>query len=716
MVVHSVHETPKKLIANNQYAVRLLIVLIFLFGLLLYAVDITSLFLPQTLKFHFPLIGNAPQEDLWNWDFVNEYAESVREHHKSYFVNTPGCRMPKFQIWDKQIEKYLHKESPIVCKRPLIYSNNHYLWIGLNRSEIIDAYKINDVDDMNCYYQAFYRKDDTTNDVQEDGIRYAIPYGEMIRVSDEFITVLCAIGEIEVYRDYHFFFPDSGNTNQINNNNNNGTMDSMATLTASATSSGASRSTTTTTVTATAGAHSANSMKINVMIIGLDSISRLNFHRQMNESANILLNHMRAIELYGYNKIADNTYPNLMPALAGLDEDEMQSACMPYKNETFDQCHFIWDDFKRRNYTTVFAEDMSWLGLFNYFRPGFKRSPTDFYFRPFIYEAETNIGTRKEGNAYMCLGGRRTINVLLDYVNKFLGYISETALPYFSFFWATAYTHDYFNYPAMIDKDFAEFLQTLGQSKEMENTFLLVMSDHGIRFGAFRNTYQGMMEERQPFLFIVPPVHFPDKYPLAMRNLITNQHALTTHFDFYELLRDLYDPQTLTTNAIKQRADELRETDPMPRGISLFLPIPATRSCYTAGISPHWCTCHERKIIPKNDRRVINAARKVVNVMNEKLEGFPMCHKLSLNSISDANLGVSNDAISNRNTTNNFSDISVRLQTKPGYGEFEATVRVHENGDLMLTGSISRTNMYGKQSNCIDDYHLKLYCFCGSYS
>lgn len=383
---------------------------------------------------------------------------------------------------------------------------------------------------------------------------------------------------------------------------------------------------------------------------------------------------------------------------------------MPNKNETFDQCHFIWDDFKHHNYTTVYGEDMAWLGLFHYLKPGFRNKPTDIYTRPALIEMEAHIGSQREGNAFMCLGGRRPIDVLLGYITKFLNVPSAALSPYFSFFWSTAHTHDYLNSPTTVDKVLATYLRYLSTNKAMENTFLIVMSDHGLRWGSFRNTYQGMMEDRQPFLYIVPPAWFPNKYPTAMKNLVRNRRRLTTHFDLYDTLRDLYDLTSLNSSSLKQRSEELREADPMPRGISLFLPVPENRTCYTAGISSHWCTCHEKQDISKSDSRVVEAARKMVNTMNDLLEIYPQCHKLSLNSISDANLGVSNNAITNM--TKSFSDVTVRLQTKPGYGEFEATVRVHGNGELQITGSISRTNLYGKQSNCIDEYHMKLYCFC----
>lgn len=224
------------------------------------------------------------------------------------------------------------------------------------------------------------------------------------------------------------------------------------------------------------------------------------------------------------------------------------------------------------------------------------------------------------------------------------------------------------------------------------------------------------MEERQPTLFIIPPATFPIKYPNAIKNLLKNRRQLTTHFDLYETLRDLSDIESITNEAIQKRSHELLDTEPMPRGISLFLPVPASRSCNLAGISPHWCTCHEKQELSTTDIRVLKSARLIVHHINKIVKHFPQCQPLSLNSISNANVFSSSSDIKEiEKDQNKFSDITVRLQTKPGFGEFEATVRVFMHGSLSMTGTISRVNLYGKQSQCVDDYQVKLYCFCNSF-
>lgn len=658
---------------------KVLLISVLVLGVFLYVIDISSLNLAQ-FKFHLVLVNDEENEP-WNWDYVRQQDTKKSDVYKSYFVNEAGCRMPRFNITDTNVDPYIYAIKAVECRKGLTKANNHYIWIDLNETEIYSAYKIDDVDELSCSIEPFTRSTDFANNYTKP--KYYFKFGDIVKVNDEFIRVICYNRKKrKIFRDYHYFV---GN-NKLLQPHNDTTVDT---------------------------ALNEPDQRMNVVVFGLDSISRLNFYRQMSESANVVLDELRAFEMFGYNKVGDNTFPNLIPMLTGLDEDELAAGCRPNKNMTYDRCGFIWDDYKARNYTTAYFEDVASMALFQYLQHGFIEAPTDFYNRPVLVELENNVASHKSGNVHLCLGSRPTFQVLFDHFEKFMSTMAEhPEQRYFSLFWQTSYSHDLLNIPNIVDKEFARLLREMIATKELENTFLVLMSDHGIRWGEFRNTYQGMMEERQPFLYIIPPTSFAAKYPSAMRNLVQNRRKLTTHFDLYETLHDLLHPETLTPSAIKQRSADLLDTDPMPRGISLFLPVPTLRTCYEAAIAPHWCTCHEKAILSTTDARVERVARMMVDTMNQMVRVYSKCQRLYLNSISDANILASNNAIGN--VTKNFVDITVRLQTKPGLGEFEATVRVDNVHGLELTGTISRTNLYGNQSQCIDDTKIKLYCFCDS--
>ena len=123
------------------------------------------------------------------------------------------------------------------------------------------------------------------------------------------------------------------------------------------------------------------------------------------------------------------------------------------------------------------------------------------------------------------------------------------------------------------------YISSLHKGGYLENTFFLFFSDHGMRFGPIRESYSGKMEERLPFMIIVPPPWFKKRYPNHYNSLLTNRHRLTTPFDVFETLKEVLH-FTREPPVYPSTADE--------RSYSLFANIPVYRSCEDADILPHW--------------------------------------------------------------------------------------------------------------------------------
>lgn len=502
-------------------------------------------------------------------DYTNEIDEVVDEN---YFVKTNGCRIVRMDMMNDQIRSFFPTEktkpSKIECGPPAITdSDEKYLWINLTEPELKKFYNISSSEQLQCYFTSFTRLTDYS--VAKNETINLIPFGQRTRVdSSEYIQVFCEnSNQSQLYVDFHSFFPKRQEERPADD-------------------------------------------KYSVMILGLDSLSRLNFHRMMNASATTVLDELGAIEMQGYNKVGDNTYPNLIPLLSGLSADELHGACQSSNASMyFDNCHFIWDDFKQKGYGTLFSEDSAVLSLFNYFKNGFEKQPVDYYFRTVLHQMEKDIAYNKIGNYKLCLGSQRPIDVLFKYLRKFVKSTADQL--FFSFFWTSSMTHDFINHPMLIDKDLSELLLQMKKEKRLEKTILFLLSDHGLRFGSFRQTtFQGMVEERlrkihfrkkkiqlsfydanqtlfPAFLFAVLPETFKKKYPLAVRNLRRNSRRLTTHFDVFETLKDLsnVDKGIISNEKIQKRSADLKEREAtLPRGISLFLEIPGERTCDLAGI------------------------------------------------------------------------------------------------------------------------------------
>ena len=130
---------------------------------------------------------------------------------------------------------------------------------------------------------------------------------------------------------------------------------------------------------------------LSVLIVGADSVSRLNMIRKMPRTRHLLAS-LGAVEMLGYNKIEDNTFPNLVPLLTNLSIPELRRACWPQDTVHFDACPFVWRRFSQEGYVNMFAEDAAWMGLFHYERLGFLNQPTEYDPRPLLYRGEHDLG------------------------------------------------------------------------------------------------------------------------------------------------------------------------------------------------------------------------------------------------------------------------------------------------------------------------------------
>ncbi|XP_076686233.1 uncharacterized protein LOC143378378 isoform X2 [Andrena cerasifolii] len=571
--------------------------------------------------------------------------------------------------YDAVSKRFIHKEDPIVCEHgdylPLVDSNNTAIFV--NPDAVHHFY--NKSEDVDCCWRPFWRMKDEDNIVTYSNDCFG--FENSTTVNAEFVKIECSRNKEVIYKDYHAFLPRFRSVEEK--------LEKVR-------------------------ATSSRTERLSLLIVGLDSISRLNFHRMMPKTVQALKN-LGAAEMLGYTKVADNTYPNLVPVLSGLSQSELHDTCWQTKDKTFDECPFIWKNYSAAGYRTVFGEDACAMTTFNYLKPGFRVQPTDYYLRPFCIASEKDIGNTHKGNANLCVGTRKTFDNILDYTRKAASQFA--AEPYFAMFWQASLSHDFFNYPQLGDDSYHRFINYLFSEQLLNQTALIVMSDHGMRWGDFRETYQGRMEDSLPFVFIVLPYWWKDKYEVAWANLRRNARSLTTAFDLHETLLDLLDSNNLKEDILKSRLKALSNAKSLPRGISWFLPVPNYRTCSMAGIASHWCMCHDSNDVPLNDEGLRDKALFLVDELNKMLKKFVQCAVLKVKEIRAAK------AWKDKGDKTDLVDYTITIQTEPGDAIFEGTVRYRDaDKSNKLVGSVSRLNAYGKQSACVDEFNMRLYCYC----
>jgi len=164
--------------------------------------------------------------------------------------------------------------------------------------------------------------------------------------------------------------------------------------------------------------------------------------------------------------------------------------------------------------------------------------------------------------------------------------------------------------------------------------------------------------------------------------------------------------------------DSQRLKNQIPRGITLFLPIPPERTCGMAGIAEPFCVCHEIEEFDIESYIAHQVAIFFVYNLNMQISQFAHCAFLELKTIMKAyTYNTSEIQLTNSLETSTrpvLSAVKVIFMTAPGNAEFYGTVvrQISNNSYSWALSDITRVNTFGNQSHCISDKNMKKYCYC----
>ncbi|EDV38907.2 uncharacterized protein Dana_GF24761 [Drosophila ananassae] len=448
--------------------------------------------------------------------------------------------------------------------------------------------------------------------------------------------------------------------------------------------------------------------KPSVIIMGLDSTSRMNFQRTMPK----VLKYVRQdgwFEMQGYNKVGDNTLPNLLAVLAGTSRERADKSCNLRSRDCLDKVNFIWKRYKKNKYTTAFAEDCEAMSTFNYMLPGFVHQPVDYYLRPFLLAAEEKFHINSYlGRAY-CVGRHLSFRYVWDFGQLFIQRFLQKS-PIFGMLWSNSFTHDVFTGATALDDLLKQYMDNFQQMGLFNRSVVIFMSDHGYRYNTLRDKKSGFLEERLPMVFIYVPPWFREKYPQFVENLKNNKNRLSSNYDLHMTLHHL-----LQLNSTSM-ADFDRKLQPVEchNCQSLFFELPFNRSCREAGISDKWCTCQPSEEI-RNPKDVSDICEAIVERLNQHLlekHLSNMCHEFRLGNIRSAHR---RSILSTPESPADKDEhiYTIEFWTLPR-GLFEATVRWNRRIKelTMNVEQLSRLNRYDKDAKCMKVAHMKKYCIC----
>ena len=459
--------------------------------------------------------------------------------------------------------------------------------------------------------------------------------------------------------------------------------------------------------------------KMNVLFFKFDSIARRHFPRAFPATYKYLTEEMSDNILFDdLNSVGSNSYPNMLPLITGiivdaLNEYNLSSEIDKYRDMEkgfFDKLPYIWNDYEREGYVTMYQEDLPTICQFNYNKPGFKGKPTTFYSRPYWTEHY-----KKRNKLQKCINGIPTYKKYFDIMETFVERMNNNInkdMPYISFNFHSEYTHNDFAIPLNMDNSFKNIIERFEINGYLDNTLLIIFSDHGNRLTSYgMYTASGKAEKYRPFLSIkLPKVLMESKFG---KNAEKNSDKLISMYDLYQTLRHflaLNNKDHIYENEHNLNIHELRRF----RGISLFEEIPLNRSCFDAMIPYAQCTCGKSVAITVDQFNQqtgisIDAIKRILldEVVNKTSSNRDKCITYEFDSIFSIKKKIfQNDYI-----------FSFEYLLQPGNAMFDVALLFNNynnfnNFNYTIIGKIIRTSLYSDQSHCITDIDIKNYCYC----
>lgn len=625
----------------------------------------------QNIEYYYQ---SLPENFKYN-DFSNLKVIKNERHNELHFlIDNPTCKIPHWDPTDQSLDEVLIQSDPFECpKYPtdgLIYESQGVLHInGTIKESILVEYGEDPEASFNCcvfYILRDLEDDDSNFRLTDECMEF---FNDTFSLTEPMTKIDCYLNENLAYEKY-IYLPLPAKLHSMDRSPKN----------------------------LSSRKQFENEDKLSVLILGMDSVSRLMFHRSLPQTKQVL-DGMGAVEFRGYNRVADNTFPCLIPLLTGRSQNDILSGCVhEHPNGNFDWCHYLWDDFEENGYVTAYVENYNQITTFNCGKNGFQKIPTNFYSKSF-FEATSEFLSGTEHCFEEVPEDEFVYLWALEYHRRL------QTVPKFGFFWINRFSHDNPSHIQHIDPFLSRLLTVMTEEYLLNHTVLIVMSDHGTRFGDVTKLKVGQYQANLPLLYFVFPSWYQTRYQKEMETLRFNAHnRLVTLYDVRE---------TILQDILRPSATNFSQSTSL--GLNLFHTVSVNRTCDHAGILTEYCSCHRYEhVVDLSDTSVIRPlTSQVVDFINSlTVHNRDLCLELYLEELIEVKILSANDnwPIPFKHDT----DFVVTLRTTPGSAIFEVTATFRlQTQTFEMSTQIKRLNAYGTSSECVADYEkLRLVCFC----
>ena len=437
---------------------------------------------------------------------------------------------------------------------------------------------------------------------------------------------------------------------------------------------------------------------LNIIAVMLDGLPRHQMIRGMPKTYKFLTEFLKSFDFTMLGQAGEHTLPNLVNLLSPNSYYQTQDWWDFSKPE--DVFDLIWHDFERAGYRTLFSEDdPKGAGFYWPFtQREFMYPQTSYCNRPLQLAMEDEPGFL--WGKKMCAGSRPISEFQLEYLERLLDTFPKDPVAAISII--THITHNDITNAGLIDEHILNFYQRLADKGHLNRSLVMLFSDHGARWGKIRETYNGVLESKNPFLVLTFPPWFIKKYPEIARNLATNTRRLTSHSDTRQMFLDLL---------------YFKGREPTPpyrgrHGLSLFNEIPGNRTCAEADIPSHQCLCGQKikKFFATNSSTAVTFANALLQAVKKKSDP-EKCEEYSLGQVMK--VGELNIPTAGESHKKRYLVCRVRITVEPGGAMFEGIISKDKNTKTISVGrNIERLNMYKGEVECQPTSREQMYCYC----
>lgn len=424
-----------------------------------------------------------------------------------------------------------------------------------------------------------------------------------------------------------------------------------------------------------------------IVHVDFDSVSRAHFHRVMKRSVSVMRDLAAAEdggghELFDFdmhNVIADNTVPNLWPYLYGGS-----SSLFEYLHEAGFVSSYVQDDCKSSLAISILDD-------------AFKKNPADHCpNQAWCMAHEAPFHYRDGIDETRCLGHKASSEHALDYLLSFDRAYRHSSR--FSFAHLSDGHEVSGSVMRSVDAPLAAFLRALLAQPDADsfNTIVIVSSDHGMRYGGWRSSEGGFLEHKLPTLMMLVPRAILRAHPELAANLRSNSHLLTTKLDLQLTLKHLLLYPT-SVPALHQK--------PSPLASSLLEALPRNRTCRSAGVPLHYCSCLQWRALSDAELHddvnrpgrpsIRGLAQRVVAAVNEQVRTASYCVPVRLDAIVSAH--TQHDEHDGNDRIRNFKFVFTTSQ--PELVEWEASVRLETSSTTSDATHINEDGFQPQQGN-----------------